>query len=273
MDIPEKKSSKIINLKYEQVSSEMLKEVMKNKNGANTVMMLGIAGVGLSVAMFVDNVSKLRKSDQNTQNQTRTVASTVEAINKYTDSAMAMQNIQNPANTEVDTQTALSEVLSDMSEETILSEAEATSVADSSSVASDASLVESIAESHHSLGQHSPRQRHSPRNRTRGVLELPRPQTSRVDPPPTPKTPPTPHESPVRPLTYRELYLQRKLQKAKQNEGKIIADNSYYGDGSQWSKRLYFLKEAYRRSREKTPIDPLIRAKVAIERRERGLRH
>ena len=62
-------------------------------------------------------------------------------------------------------------------------------------------------------------------------------------------------------IDYKTLYLKAR---EKEREALIKAgpDNSYKGDGSEWSKKLYFIKEAYRRSREATPVDPAIKQRV-----------
>lgn len=54
-------------------------------------------------------------------------------------------------------------------------------------------------------------------------------------------------------VSYRQFY-QDKRDKIIREYNSKQPDNSYYGDGSPWSKRMYFIKEAYRRSREKTPV-------------------
>ena len=62
-------------------------------------------------------------------------------------------------------------------------------------------------------------------------------------------------------VDYKALYL-----KAREKKREVLIraapDNSYKGDGSEWSKKLYFIKEAYRRSREATPVDPIIKERV-----------
>ena len=62
-------------------------------------------------------------------------------------------------------------------------------------------------------------------------------------------------------LSYREMFLATKA-KEEQELVEASPDHSYTGDGSKWSKRMYFIKEAYRRSREATPVDPIIKARV-----------
>lgn len=63
------------------------------------------------------------------------------------------------------------------------------------------------------------------------------------------------------PMNYREMYKQKK---SEAEAPRIIADNSYKGDGSSFDKRLYFMKEAYRRSREQIPIDTNIALAVKL---------
>jgi hypothetical protein len=68
----------------------------------------------------------------------------------------------------------------------------------------------------------------------------------------------------VGPLNYREMYLQ--YTRRKQTEyAQSQPDYSYRGDGSNSSKRLYFFQEAYRRSRQKTPINPGIVAAIKLK--------
>lgn len=54
-------------------------------------------------------------------------------------------------------------------------------------------------------------------------------------------------------VSYRQFY-QNKRNKIIEEYNEKQPDNSYYGDGTPWSKRMYFIKEAYRRSREQTPV-------------------
>lgn len=62
---------------------------------------------------------------------------------------------------------------------------------------------------------------------------------------------------------YKELYVQLK-DKKEQEGSRIIADHRYKGDGSRFDKRLYFMNEAYRRSREQVPIDQNIALAVKL---------
>ena len=54
-------------------------------------------------------------------------------------------------------------------------------------------------------------------------------------------------------IDYKKFYKNKKMEILEEYVNKQ-PDNSYSGDGSPWSKRMYFIKEAYRRSREKTPV-------------------
>ena len=54
---------------------------------------------------------------------------------------------------------------------------------------------------------------------------------------------------------YRSLYLQEKEKNEIMDALANFQDYTYKGDGSKFSKRLYFMREAYRRSREATPVD------------------
>ena len=73
--------------------------------------------------------------------------------------------------------------------------------------------------------------------------------------------------TPTKPNTYKDMY--KEYQQKKIGEYiKNAPDHSYTGDGSKWSKRMYFIKEAYRRSREATPVDPLIKQRVKYSRDE-----
>ena len=46
---------------------------------------------------------------------------------------------------------------------------------------------------------------------------------------------------------------------------KNLPDYSYKGDGSRWDKKKYFIMEAYRRSREMTPVCPTLIAKAQVD--------
>jgi len=61
---------------------------------------------------------------------------------------------------------------------------------------------------------------------------------------------------------YKDLYLKEKSKNIAKDI--IIQDNRYKGNGSKFSKNLYFMKEAYRRSREQVPIDQNIALAVKI---------
>lgn len=59
---------------------------------------------------------------------------------------------------------------------------------------------------------------------------------------------------------YRDLYLKKKAKERKKREAKLIREingNAYTGDWSESSKRQYLHRQAYKRSREATPIIPL----------------
>lgn len=58
----------------------------------------------------------------------------------------------------------------------------------------------------------------------------------------------------AKPIDYKSLYLAEKEKNELVEALENMEDHSYYGDGSKWSKRLYFMKEAYRRSRQATPV-------------------
>ncbi len=80
---------------------------------------------------------------------------------------------------------------------------------------------------------------------------------------PEEELPITPADSP----SYKDLYKQEQERKVEEYL-KHAPDHSYKGDGSKWSKRMYFIKEAYRRSREATPVDPIIKQRVKYARQE-----
>lgn len=61
---------------------------------------------------------------------------------------------------------------------------------------------------------------------------------------------------------YKDLYLKEKSKNIEKDI--IIQDNRYKGNGSKFSKNLYFMKEAYRKSREQVPIDQNIALAVKI---------
>lgn len=58
----------------------------------------------------------------------------------------------------------------------------------------------------------------------------------------------------------KQLYDQKKLKKKQKQDQKLINEinkDAYTGDGSKASQRLYLAQQAYKRSREATPIIPL----------------
>lgn len=61
---------------------------------------------------------------------------------------------------------------------------------------------------------------------------------------------------------YKKLY--EKSVKKDAEGPRIIADHRYKGDGSRFDKRLYFMNEAYRRSRDQVPIDQNIALAVKL---------
>lgn len=68
-----------------------------------------------------------------------------------------------------------------------------------------------------------------------------------------------------KPIDYKE-YFRRKRDEWIDEVNRTAEDNSYRGDGSAWDKRMYFIKQAYKRSREATPVDPLIKAAVRMNK-------
>lgn len=60
---------------------------------------------------------------------------------------------------------------------------------------------------------------------------------------------------------YKKLY-EEKIK--KEEAPRIIADNRYKGDGSRFDKHLYFVNQAYKRSRELVPIDQNIALAVKL---------
>lgn len=63
------------------------------------------------------------------------------------------------------------------------------------------------------------------------------------------------HAQPPQPPDYKKLYLAEKKRAEITEAISNVKDYRYKGDGSDFSKRIYFMREAYRRSREATPID------------------
>lgn len=68
-----------------------------------------------------------------------------------------------------------------------------------------------------------------------------------------------------RPKSYKDYFLQKRDEWIEQ-VNRNAEDNSYRGDGSTWDKQMYFMKQAYKRSREATPVDPNIKAAVRLKR-------
>lgn len=282
--------------------------MMKNNNGATTVMLLGVAGVGLSMAMFADNFSKWRIETQTASQPTSETATSRVELHDPAQSPMRASELlpiptsgdgttleRNPADDENEPFSE-SDTISCASNTSLEEDTEGTDDED------DGEQTRASSNSNHSKnsrnseksrissarsrsGSTGPRHREPPTNKPRDPVShlAPSAPTTEVADGSTAtrrRDRRTPHSgtssslSPGninRPLTYREMYLKKKLETEKADENMILEDNRYKGDGSQWSKRMYFLKEAYRRSRERTPIDPLIQLNVAIETRKQQM--
>lgn len=63
------------------------------------------------------------------------------------------------------------------------------------------------------------------------------------------------------PIEYSKFYTEEKKKKESQATPE---DNGYKGDGKYFDKRLYFMKEAYRRSRMQVPVDKNIALAVKL---------
>jgi hypothetical protein len=64
-------------------------------------------------------------------------------------------------------------------------------------------------------------------------------------------------EEEIRKAKYIELYKKEKEKKERQKQKPVLEEinaNAYLGDGSRQSRRLYLLQQAYKASREATPI-------------------
>lgn len=63
--------------------------------------------------------------------------------------------------------------------------------------------------------------------------------------------------------TYRQVYLEKKKENS---QPRIVADHRYKGSGQRFDKQMYFMKEAYRRSREVVPVDQNIALAVKLSK-------
>ena len=56
--------------------------------------------------------------------------------------------------------------------------------------------------------------------------------------------------------SYRDLYLAEQKQKEAEYWSQHAKDFRYKGNGTDWDKQAYFMREAYRRAREAVPVSP-----------------
>lgn len=81
------------------------------------------------------------------------------------------------------------------------------------------------------------------------TVEIPKDDKKEVEEEPVEIESETKEEEPIenKPVVdYKQYYLEQK----EKEEIEQIKDNRYKGDGTAWDKRMYFIKEAYRRSRK-----------------------
>jgi len=190
-----------------------------NKTGSSTLFMLGVAGMGLAIAMFFDarNPRPVRAGASAAQQQP--VQSKPEPVPEH------VPVPDTPQPQEGDTNVIVAALPPD------------SVIGTATTVLDDSSVLEATLDT--------------------ASTESKKTNRSKVSMVPEDKAEQEQGEM----LTYREMFL---AAKTKEERELIDAspDHSYTGDGSKWSKRMYFIKEAYRRSREATPVDPVIKARV-----------
>jgi hypothetical protein len=194
-----------------------------NKGGQSTLFILGIAGMGLSIAMFFDSMKPVKAAqvEEPLPNTLPIEATPVEQIVPETlpPTDKVTRETKDTEQNAQDASSANSEAIQDNVDN------------DSNAVPGEKELV------------------------------ISEPLETINEDPLAPTQSGNGSESSSSQIDYREYY---KLRKQEDDIKRSIeaGDNSYTGDGSAWSKRMYFIKEAYRRSREATPVDPVILNRV-----------
>lgn len=245
------------------------------KTGNSTVLMLGVAGMGLSLAMFIDAMKM--KSNETPEKHTEDITEDITEDNIQTTLGQ-LYNIKEEAEVlSVPSSNASSEASSEASSK-VSSEAssEASSEEPTEELVED--IVEEPTEENDPL-QNAPGSQPPPDEATSGGGALDHnlsnwyePESKNAgecmsssvsEPPPVKKRTkrrkkardltPGPEMTTQERIDYKKFYKNKKREILEEYINKQ-PDNSYKGDGSPWSKRMYFIKEAYRRSREKTPI-------------------
>lgn len=75
-------------------------------------------------------------------------------------------------------------------------------------------------------------------------------------------------ENGAKPTSYLEMYKKQKEKEEQDKQQPLIEEinaNAYRGDGSRASRRLYLLQQAYRASREATPIIPVDTSNIPFD--------
>ncbi len=171
---------------------------MSGDTGQRTVFMLGIAGMGLAVAMFADGIKKSKRPiDVNEKTEDEQV------IPEIIDTKV-QESTEDEKNGEPEQETEVEEVSS------------------------------------------QPIERES---ETKQDTEEPYTEEPTKNPP----------DSYVN-------YFKKQKQVEEMEKIKNLPDYSYKGNGSRWDKKKYFIMEAYRRSREMTPVCPTLIAKAQVDK-------
>lgn len=221
--------------------------------GNTTVLMLGVAGMGLAAAMFIDAV-KMKQPIEKDDTYNFEPIDIQDTEPKYTDTPMEtiIEEDEKDAILEQDIGEAIA-TTQPISEQSVHADPpnEVSSEAGSKTPHSDhteescdtcsetspkaPSIVSSKASSKPSS---KPSSKEGSRNPQKHKQRLRRHDASSKE---------------EQFGDYKEFY-RKKKDEIQREYIEQQPDNSYKGDGSAWSKRMYFIKEAYRRSRQQNPV-------------------
>ena len=238
------------------------------KTGNSTVLMLGVAGMGLSLAMFIDAMKMKSVPNETPEKHTEDITEDITEDNIQT--LGQLYNIKEEAEVlSVPSSKASSKASSKTSSDT---SSEASSKASSKAPSEEPSEendpfqnspgpqpLSDEATSGGAAFESNLSNGYEPESKNTGECM----SSSVSEPPPVKKRKkrrkkagdltPGPDMTTQERIDYKRFYKNKKREILEEYVNKQ-PDNSYKGDGSPWSKRMYFIKEAYRRSREKTPV-------------------
>lgn len=259
-----------------------------DNTGNTTVLMLGVAGMGLSIAMFLDALKMKQPTplEQPVVEQAPPQVTTISDVpNDPVPDSMVTPVLEEQLVEEQPVEQPVEEEPSDDNEDPVLiTESDVPPVVEQKLDTIEERSTESSTRDTPSFHDKSGKASNGSRRSATSVPQFESRADDSISEPPRPP-PPAPPNSPrsdtssnrerkhrkkhrkskqdsemngqdmtaEERISYRQFY-QNKRDKIIQEYNNKQPDNSYYGDGSPWSKRMYFIKEAYRRSREQTPV-------------------